>query len=134
MLLVLSYYKCFKTAALLPFCCALLTAGFATRAYGAVHYDDAQVYTASTLLVYLSPQVLPLQPFMSALANWLIYLPLQSHPRVGQLPNPWPRLPLRPLLRVDASRPHATHIRLPRRRDRTPYRNGSLVPRKPCFA
>ncbi|KAK3386790.1 hypothetical protein B0H63DRAFT_540864 [Podospora didyma] len=51
------YYQCFKTTALLPFCCALLTAGFATRAYGAVHYDDAQVYTASTLLIYLSPHL-----------------------------------------------------------------------------
>ncbi len=49
------HFRCFKLTALLPFGCSLLIAGFATRAYGAFNHDDAQVYTASTLLLYMAP-------------------------------------------------------------------------------
>jgi hypothetical protein len=48
----------------LPFFCALLAAGYATRAYGAHHYDDPQIYTASILLIYASPYGLP-QPLQN---------------------------------------------------------------------
>ena len=41
----------------LPFSCALLTAGYATRSYGTYHNDDPQVYTASLLLIYAAPYV-----------------------------------------------------------------------------
>ncbi|KAK0708484.1 RTA1 domain protein [Lasiosphaeris hirsuta] len=54
------HYKCFKLTALLPLACTLLIAGFATRTYGAVHPDDAQVYTASTLLLYMAPPIFQL--------------------------------------------------------------------------
>lgn len=50
-----SYYKSWAVTALLPFFCALLSAGYATRGYGAYHYDDPQVYTASILLIYAAP-------------------------------------------------------------------------------
>jgi hypothetical protein len=50
-------YQYLRATAVLPFGCALLAAAFATRAFGAFHYDDAQVYTASTLLTYMSPYV-----------------------------------------------------------------------------
>ncbi|KAK4098490.1 hypothetical protein N658DRAFT_561031 [Parathielavia hyrcaniae] len=53
-------HKLYKLAALLPLCCAFLTAAYATRSYGAFHYEDAQVYTASTMLVYMSPPLLQL--------------------------------------------------------------------------
>ena len=39
----------------LPICCALFTAGFALRAYGAFHYDNLKIYLISTLLIYMSP-------------------------------------------------------------------------------
>lgn len=51
----LSYYKCFKLTALHPFSCAVFAAGFGTRAYGAFHDDDSQVFTASILLLFLAP-------------------------------------------------------------------------------
>jgi hypothetical protein len=55
-----SGYKFWKAATFLPLCCALFTTAFATRGYGAFHFDDAQVYTASELLMYMSPYVLTL--------------------------------------------------------------------------
>lgn len=54
------HYRCFKLTGLLPFACLFLVAGFATRAYGAIQPDDAQVYTASTLLLYMAPPLLQL--------------------------------------------------------------------------
>src|SRR5687767_10154685 len=103
-LATLSYYKCFKLTALLPVSCALLVASFAARAYSAFHQVDAQVYTASTLLVYIYPYVpmhliifLPFKPVQDRLGNdWDLYN--QTAPRVGQLPHPRPHLSLRPLL------------------------------------
>lgn len=56
----ISHYKCFKLTGLLPAACSFLIAGFATRTYGAIHPDDAQVYTASTLLLYMAPPLLQL--------------------------------------------------------------------------
>ena len=50
-----SRYRCFKVTALLSFCCAIEVAGLGTRIGGAVHPQDAQTYTASTLLIYLAP-------------------------------------------------------------------------------
>ncbi|EAQ91964.1 hypothetical protein CHGG_00199 [Chaetomium globosum CBS 148.51] len=44
----------------LPFTCALLAAGYATRSYGTYHNDDPQVYTASLLLIYAAPPLLQL--------------------------------------------------------------------------
>ncbi|KAH6649479.1 hypothetical protein F5144DRAFT_6797 [Chaetomium tenue] len=44
----------------LPFSCALLAAGYATRSYGTYHNDDPQVYTASLLLIYAAPPLLQL--------------------------------------------------------------------------
>ncbi|KAK3899382.1 hypothetical protein C8A05DRAFT_46537 [Staphylotrichum tortipilum] len=58
-------YQFFKVTALLPICCAFATAAFATRAYSSSHTDDAPVYTASMLLLYIFPPIL-------ALANSLI--------------------------------------------------------------
>ncbi|KAM7199726.1 hypothetical protein V8F20_005596 [Naviculisporaceae sp. PSN 640] len=54
------HFKCFKLTALFPLSCALLAAAYATRAYGSVHYYDAQVYTASTLLLYMAPPIFQL--------------------------------------------------------------------------
>ncbi|KAK3290993.1 uncharacterized protein B0H64DRAFT_349777 [Chaetomium fimeti] len=48
----------------LPFFCALLTAGYATRGYGTDHYDDPQVYTASILLLYAAPPLLQLTNYL----------------------------------------------------------------------
>ncbi|KAK4031485.1 hypothetical protein C8A01DRAFT_51446 [Parachaetomium inaequale] len=76
------WYHHWKVTALLPFSCALLTAAFATRAYGAFnHYDDAQVYTASTLLMYMSPPLLQLSNFL-LLARLFHFVPYFSpmHP------------------------------------------------------
>ncbi|KAK3339623.1 hypothetical protein B0T25DRAFT_594431 [Lasiosphaeria hispida] len=58
------HYSCFKLTALLSFCCAVETASLATRVYGASHPDDAQAYTASTLLVYLAPPAFQLANFL----------------------------------------------------------------------
>lgn len=52
------YYKCFKLTFLLPFSCVVFAAGLATRAYGASHDDDAQVYTAGTLLLFMAPPLI----------------------------------------------------------------------------
>ncbi|KAM7201277.1 hypothetical protein V8F33_003377 [Rhypophila sp. PSN 637] len=54
------YFKCFKLTTLLTLSCAVLTTAYATRAYGSVHYDDTQVYTASTLLLYIAPPIFQL--------------------------------------------------------------------------
>ncbi|KAH6614492.1 hypothetical protein B0J18DRAFT_485462, partial [Chaetomium sp. MPI-SDFR-AT-0129] len=54
------YYRSWSISSLLPFFCALLTAGYATRSYGSFHYDDPQIYTASLLLIYASPPILAL--------------------------------------------------------------------------
>ncbi|GAB1319766.1 RTA1 domain-containing protein [Madurella fahalii] len=54
------HYRCFKLTAVLLLCCALLTAGFATRGYGAFHYEDVAVYTASMLLIYMAPPLIEL--------------------------------------------------------------------------
>ncbi|KAK5659956.1 hypothetical protein OQA88_13421 [Cercophora sp. LCS_1] len=54
------HYRCFKLTALLPVACAVLIAGFATRAYGADEPNNAQIYTASTLLLYMGPPLFQL--------------------------------------------------------------------------
>lgn len=54
-----SRYKYFRVNAYLPFCCPLFAAGFALRAYGAFHYGNAQVFIASTFLIYMSPYAFP---------------------------------------------------------------------------
>ncbi|KAK0719406.1 hypothetical protein B0H67DRAFT_573059 [Lasiosphaeris hirsuta] len=68
------HYKCFKLTALLPFCCLLFSAGFAAREYGAFHYDNLQVYIASTLLIYMSPPILELANYHT-LGRVLYYVP-----------------------------------------------------------
>ncbi|KAK4118651.1 hypothetical protein N657DRAFT_628107 [Parathielavia appendiculata] len=57
------HYKLYKLAGLLPLCCAFLIAAYATRSYGALHYEDAQVYTASTMLLYMAPPLLQLSNY-----------------------------------------------------------------------
>jgi hypothetical protein len=52
-----SHYKSFRVTAYLPFCSTLFAAGFALREYGAFHYDNVNIYLASTLLIYRSPYV-----------------------------------------------------------------------------
>ncbi|GAB1311460.1 hypothetical protein MFIFM68171_01670 [Madurella fahalii] len=75
------HYKSFWVTFYLPFCCALFTAGFALREYGAFHYDHVYVYLASTLLVYMSPPILELANY-HILGRTLHYLPYFSpiHP------------------------------------------------------
>ncbi|KAK3693139.1 hypothetical protein B0T22DRAFT_496043 [Podospora appendiculata] len=68
------HYKSFKLTAILPFCCALFAAGFAVRAYGALHYDDIKVYIASTMLIYMSPPILELANY-HILGAVLYYIP-----------------------------------------------------------
>ncbi|KAK0614629.1 RTA1 domain protein [Immersiella caudata] len=58
------HYKCLKLTILLPICCAIEVAGLATRTYGAIHPDDAQTYTASTLLINLAPPAFQLANFL----------------------------------------------------------------------
>ncbi|KAH6844679.1 hypothetical protein B0I37DRAFT_378055 [Chaetomium sp. MPI-CAGE-AT-0009] len=58
------YYKSWVVTEFLPFACALLAAGYGTRSYGADHYDDPQVYTASILLIYAAPPLLQLTNYL----------------------------------------------------------------------
>ncbi|KAK3332913.1 hypothetical protein B0T19DRAFT_473689 [Cercophora scortea] len=68
------HYKSFKLTAILPFCCVLFAAGFAVRAYGALHYDNLKVYIASTFLIYMSPPILELANY-HILGAVLYYIP-----------------------------------------------------------
>ncbi|KAK0628374.1 hypothetical protein B0T17DRAFT_505055 [Bombardia bombarda] len=68
------HYKCFKVTALLPICCLLFTAGFAVREYGAFHYENLNVYIASTFLIYMSPPLLELANY-HILGRILYYIP-----------------------------------------------------------
>ncbi|KAK4131673.1 hypothetical protein BT67DRAFT_451541 [Trichocladium antarcticum] len=67
-------YKTFRVTAYLPFCCTLFAAGFALREYGAFHYDNVNVYLASTLLIYMSPPILELANY-HILGRTLYYVP-----------------------------------------------------------
>ncbi|KAK4153152.1 hypothetical protein C8A00DRAFT_43882 [Chaetomidium leptoderma] len=58
------HYKYFQVMAALSFFCCVLTAAFGARAYGARHADDAQVYTASTMLLYIAPPLLELTNYL----------------------------------------------------------------------
>lgn len=47
--------RSWKITGLLPFTAVIFTAGFLTREIGAYHYDDSNLYIASTILIYMAP-------------------------------------------------------------------------------
>jgi hypothetical protein len=74
-------YKSWLLSGLWWFCCLLFTAGFATRIYGAWHYDNLPAFIASTCIIYAAPPLLELQNY-HILGRILYYVPYHSpiHP------------------------------------------------------
>lgn len=117
--------------AYLPFACALFTAGFALREYGAFHPDNVPVYLASTLLIYMSPYASPSPPLPFPKAPLLLTLSPTPQPnsRTSNLPHPLPHL-----LHRAHPRPHPPLLRParaggPLRRRRGPQRARRRLPR-----
>jgi RTA1 like protein len=50
-------FKSWKIGVLLPWAALVFVAGFATREYGAYHYDDLDIFIASTVLLFVAPPV-----------------------------------------------------------------------------
>jgi len=74
-------YKSWRIGFLLPWAAALFTAGFILREYGAYHYDDLNVFIASTVILFVAPPVYNGADYF-ILGRALYYLPYLSplHP------------------------------------------------------
>ena len=77
---------------LLPISCAIIAAGLAARAYSADDPTNAQVYTASTLLLYMAPYVIFHPPIHSShpLSITIPYHTILLNPTPNPKPPPFP--------------------------------------------
>ncbi|GAM82366.1 hypothetical protein ANO11243_003450 [Dothideomycetidae sp. 11243] len=73
--------RSWKITGLLPFTAVIFTAGFLTREIGAYHYDDSNLYIASTILIYMAPPILELANY-HIFGRVLYYVPYSApiHP------------------------------------------------------